>query len=66
MEKITGGIKNLSEQKEDRYKPVRVENFCSDNYIEYESNGDENEILSIKEHLDEIKPYWKDKKSQKS
>ena len=26
-------------------------NFWSNNYIEYESNGDENKILSIEEHL---------------
>ena len=32
-------IKNLFEQeKEDYYKPVRVVNFWSKNYTEYESN----------------------------
>ena len=35
-------------------------NFYSNNYIEYESNGKRNKPLSIKEHLDEINPYWKD------
>ena len=27
-------------QEENYYKPVRVKNFWSNNYIEYESNGD--------------------------
>ena len=29
-------IKNLFEQEEDHHKPVRVGNFYSNNYIEYE------------------------------
>ena len=35
-------IRNLFEQekKEDYYQPVRIGNFWSRNYIEYESNGD--------------------------
>ena len=32
----------------------------SKNYIEYESNGDRNKNLSVKEYLSEIKPYLKD------
>ena len=36
-------IRNLFEVDEkDYYKPVRVNNFLSNNYIEYESNGDKN------------------------
>ena len=31
-----------------------VENFCSNNYIQYESNCNINKTLSIKERLDEI------------
>ena len=40
----------------------------NNNYIEYESNGDKNKTLLIKEHHDEIKPYLKDiiKNHQKS
>ena len=38
--------RNLFEQeKEDYYKPVRVGNFWSDNYIEYESNCGRNKTL---------------------
>ena len=32
----------------------------SSNYIEYESNGDRNKTLSIKEYLYKITPYIKD------
>ena len=48
-------IKNLFEhQEEDYYKPVRIGNFLSANYIEYESNDDGNKTLSIKKYLNEI------------
>ena len=41
------------------YKPVRVSNFWSNNYIEYESNGDRNKTLSVEEYLIKIRPYVK-------
>ena len=47
-------------KKEDYCQAVRVGNFWSNNYIEYESSGDINKTLSIKEYPDEIKPYLKD------
>ena len=53
-------IKDLFEQEEDFYKPLSVGNFYSNNYIEYESNGDRNKTLLIKQYLDEIKPCLKD------
>ena len=34
--------------------------FLSNSYIEYESNGDKNEALSVKEYLNEINPHLKD------
>ena len=34
-----------------------VGNFYSDNYIEYESNGNRNKTLSIEEYLNIIRPY---------
>ena len=43
--------------KEDHYKPVRIGNAFSSNYIEYKSNGDKDKTLSIKDYFDEIKPY---------
>ena len=54
-------IKTLFEQQEeDFYKPVRVRNFWNNNYIEHESNSDRNKSLSVKEYLNEIKPYLRD------
>ena len=41
-------------------KPVRLGNFWSRNYIEYESNGDRNKTLSIEEYLEKVWPYLKD------
>ena len=49
--------KNLFKPKEDNYQPIRIGNAFSSNYIEYKSNGDKDKTLSIKDYLDEIKPY---------
>ena len=65
-DKIISYIKKCFELEEDCYKPVRVGNFYSNNYIEYESNGDRNKTLSIEEHLEEMKPFFKDIISKKS
>ena len=35
-------------------------NFWNNNYIEYESDGNKNKNLSIKEYLKENRPYLKD------
>ena len=49
------------EEEENCYKLVRVSNFWSNNYIEYESNGNINKTLSIEEeYLNTIRPYSKD------
>ena len=53
-------IKNLFEhEKEDEnyYKPVRVSKFWDKNYIEYESSGDRNKILSVEEYLNKIRHH---------
>ena len=47
-------------EEENYYKPVRVSNFWSDNYIEYRSNGDRNKTLSVEEYLNKTRPYLKD------
>ena len=49
-------IRTLFEQEED-YKPKRVSNFWNNNYIEYESNGDETRNLSLDYCLNKIEPY---------
>ena len=56
--KTTKNIWNLFEkEKEDYYKPKRVDNFWSRNYIAYESDGDRNETLSTEEYLNKIRRY---------
>ena len=45
---------------EEYYKPVRVNDFWSNNCIEYKSNSDRNKTLSAEEYLDKIRPYLKD------
>ena len=42
------------------HKPVRVSNFWSNNYIEYESNGYGKKTLSVEEYLKKIRTYLKD------
>ena len=60
-DRIIRDIKNLLEQQEEKYyKPVRVDNFHSSNYIEYKSNGHKNKTLLTKKIVDEIKPNLKD------
>ena len=56
-------MKNLFEPKKEEekyYKPVRVSNFWSNDYIEYKSNGDRNKTLSAEQCLNKISPYLKD------
>ena len=61
-DKIIRDTQNLFEHKEEEnyYKPVRVSNFRSSNYIEYKSTNDRNKTLSVKEYLNKITPYLKD------
>ena len=60
-DRILRDIKNIFEHEEENYyKPVRVNNFWGDKYIEYESNGDRNKCLSVEEYLNKIRPYPKD------
>ena len=46
--------------KEDYYKPIRIVNAFSNNYIKYESNGDKGKILFIDDYLDMIRQYLSD------
>ena len=61
-------VRKIIEPEESSQKPLRDSIFLKNNYTEYESNGDKNETLSIKEYHDEIKQYLKDimNNSQKS
>ena len=51
--KIIRGLRALYEPEEDYYKPQK-KSYFDDNYIEYESNGDKDKILSIEEYLNMI------------
>ena len=61
-DRMLNDIKNLCEheEQENDYKPVRVGNFWSNNYIGHETNGDRNKTLSVKEYLNKIRPHSKD------
>ena len=51
---------NLFKPKEDNYRSERIGNHFSSNYIEFKSNEDKDKTLSIKDFLEEIKPYLSD------
>ena len=60
-DKIIRDIRTYFEQEEeDYYKPGRVISFWSNNYIEYESNGDKNKNLLLDEYLNKSKTYLRD------
>ena len=60
-DRILRDIKNLFEHEEEyHHKLVRANNFWSNNYIEYESNGDRNKTLSAEECRNKISPYLND------
>ena len=46
--------------KEDYYKPIFVKSSHKGNYKYYESNGDKEKKLSVKQYLDKIAPYLYD------
>ena len=57
--RIIRHIRNLFAYDEDCHKPARIGNFWSNNYIEYESNGERNKTLLVEEYLNKIRPYLK-------
>ena len=50
---IIKDIRTLFEEEEGYYEPKRVSNFGNNNYIEYESNDDQNRNLSLAVYLNE-------------
>ena len=52
-DEILRDIKNVFDEY---YKPVRANNFWSNNYIEYTSNSDQNRMQSVKQYLDKSIP----------
>ena len=57
--KVGKEVGNLFNQSidENYYKPIITNSAFNSNYIEYESKGDKDKILLIKEYLDMIRPY---------
>ena len=53
-DRLIRDIRTLFEQGEDYCKII---NFWNNNYIEYESNGDKNRNLSLKEYFNKNEPY---------
>ena len=53
-DRVIRDIRNLFEHEEEHYKLVRIGNFWSSNYIEYESNGNRDKTLSTDEYLNKI------------
>ena len=45
---------------EDYYKSVITNNAFNNNYIQYESKGNKDKILTTNEYLDMIRPYLSD------
>ena len=42
---------------EDYYKPIKTKGTFNNNYIEHESRGDKDKILSLEDYLNIIRPY---------
>ena len=56
-----GGGKKLNKSEEEGYYRWKREwDFVNNRCIEYESNAERNENVSLKEYLDKIKPYLRD------
>ena len=60
-DRILRDIRNFFDLEEEKnyYKPVRVNNFWSNNYIEYGSKGDRNKMLPVEEDLSKIRLVFK-------
>ena len=64
LEKETKGIngriiRDIRNLFENYYKPVRVNNFWSNNYVKHKSNDNSNKTLSVEEYLNKIRPHLK-------
>ena len=50
----------LLDPEKDHYKPGKTVSAFNNNYIQYESIGDKDKNLSIKQYIDIIRPYSDD------
>lgn len=56
-DKVLRDIRTLFEPEEDYCKPIKIADAFDGNYIQNGNNGHKNKSLSIKDYLEEIKPY---------
>ena len=56
-DKIIKDLRFLYEPKENYYEPRKTKGAFGGNYIEYESNGDIDEVSSIEDYLVKTGPY---------
>ena len=59
-DKIFRDFRFLLDQEKDHYEPAKTVSALNNNYIQYESIGDKDKNLSIKEYIDIIRPYLSD------
>ena len=50
----------MGSNKKKYHIPVRLRDFWSKNYVEYESIGDRNKTVLVEEYFNKIRPYLKD------
>ena len=50
----------MLDPEKDHYEPVKIVIAFNNDYIQYESIGDKDKNLSIKEYIDIIRPYLSD------
>ena len=49
--------KNISKTKKDVYKPIKISGAFSDNFVEYQSNGNRDRSISIARYLNNIREH---------
>ena len=56
-DEIIRDLRFFYEPKENYYEPRKTKGAFGDNYVEYESNGDIDEVSSIEGYLNKVEPY---------
>ena len=56
-DEIIRNLRFLYEPKENYYEPRKTKGAFGGSYVEYESNGDIDEVSFIEDYLNKIRPY---------
>ena len=59
-DKIFRDLRSLFDTEKDHHEPRKIASAFNNNYIKYQSMGNKDKNLSVKEYLDVIKPYLRD------